>query len=303
MSLIRALLLISMVSLASCSKERLFHMEKSSFVNTIPETLQKAPQVVTLNSDDDLPFITAGGNAIDFDITRLYRAGTGGSVSFPLQLEITELLSVKDIILHQKPTVSGNKLLTTDGQIKVQIFKDQNEVQLYPGALRIDMEGIFPTQGDPEMMIFLGEENGGRFNWRIDSSSCYVESGRLYCENISTGKTSDWDYILFPSHLGWINIDKFAEYRETTTLHCVAGQDNVFTFLYFPEIKSVLKIYDEKTDGIPVGMKAVVIALAFAEDGSPFSYFEEITIRENHTVTLQLTPTTQEKLLKRLEDL
>lgn len=303
MSLTRVLLLLSIVSLASCSKERLFQMENPTLAVQIPENLQKAPQVVTLNSQNDLPFITAAGNSIDLSLTGLYRTKDFGPVNFPIRLEITELLSVKDIILHQKPTVSDGKLLTTDGQIKVEAFKGNDKLQIFQGALRIDMNGIFPGSPDPDMLLFLGEETQGRFNWRVDSSGCSRVTGPMLCQNISTGR--DWGYTLFPYQLGWINIDKFADYSPTTTLNFVSNIDPnyVFKFLYFPHIKSVLQVYNEEIAGVPVGVKAFVIAFAFDDDETPFLHFEETVIRENQTINLHLTATTREELIKRLEGL
>lgn len=305
MSLRRILLLAGIAALTSCSKERLFQKETPSFASLIPEDLLQTTQVVTINSSNDLPFITQGGNSISFSLNGFYRPKDFSSADFPVRLEVTELLSVKDIILHQKPTVSNGKLLTTDGQIKVQVFKDRDELQVFQGALRIDMDGIFPGQGDPDMLLFLGQEINGTFNWQVDSSGCFIDSGRFYCQNISTGKGSDWEYVLFPYQLGWINIDKFADYDQTTTVRFVSDMDikAVCKFLYFPDIRSVIQVYDEEIEGIPLGMKALVIAFAFTKDGSPFSYFEETVIRENQTVTLNLVPTTRAELLKKLEDL
>lgn len=305
MSLTRVLLLLSIVSFTSCSKERLLQMENPAFAAKIPENLQRAPQVVTLNSKNDLPFITAAGNSIDFSIDGFYRTKNFSPVDFPVRLEITELLSVKDIILHQKPTVSNGKLLTTDGQIKVQAFKDQDELQVFQGALQINMNGIFPGQGDPDMLLFLGKETEGRFNWQVDSSTCSVEKGRLYCQNISTTGTSGWDYVLFPYQLGWINIDKFADYSPTTSLSFVSDVDlkYVCKFLYFPDIQSIMQVYKEKAEVIPVGVKAFVIAFTFSEDETPYLHFEEITVRENQTINLRFNPTTREALEKKLESL
>ncbi len=306
MSLIRVLLLLSIIGFVSCSRERLFLKETPSFVSLIPENLQKAPQVITLNSRNDLPFITEGGNSIWFDLNWLYRPKDFSTADYPVRLEITELLSVKDIILQEKPTVSGGRLLTTDGQIKVQVFKGKDELQVFQGALRIDMNGIFPGQGDPEMLLFLGEETKDGFNWQVDSSGCLIEAGRiLFCDNISTQNNSGWDYALFPYQLGWINIDKFADYNQTTSLRFVSDTDiqHVSKFLYFPDIKSILQVYNHGTTGVPVGMKAVIIAFAFTGDGSVFSYFEETVIRENQTVSLKLAPTTREELFKKLEGL
>lgn len=305
MSLKYIFLLTAIIVLSSCSKERLFHKETPSFTLLIPDEILQATQVVTINSSNDLPFITQGGNSISFNLNGFYRPKDFSSADFPVRLEVTELLSIKDIILHQKPTVSNRKLLTTDGQIKVQVFKDRDELQVFQGALRIDMNGLFPGQGDPEMLLFLGEEINGAFNWQVDSSTCFIESGRFYCENISTGKDPGWNYILFPYQLGWINIDKFADYDQTTTVRFVSDRDvnSVCKFLYFPEIRSVLQVYDEEIEGVPLGMRALIIAFAFTEDESAFSYFEETMIRRNQTVTLNLVPTTRAELLKKLEDL
>jgi hypothetical protein len=301
------------LSVLACSDDRLFPREGGSFVAGVPQSLLSKSEKVTISSRNDLPFITKNGTRIDFREDVFNRLKNGSAVTFPIDLEIIELLSLKDIILHNKPTVSSGKLLTTDGQIYIKASKNGEQLSLVgPWNFNIRMEGI-SGKFDPEMLIFLGADTQEGFNWRVDTTNCGIGEGGhpLNCENIWNGGDTTVAnevrnlYNMWPSSLGWINIDKFAEYTNTTTITISSEEslENVSVFLYFPEINSVMDYFDSPKLLLPVGYRAKVIAFAFNESDEVYSFFEDIVVKEDLQVNVSLSKSSKDKLEEALRNL
>ena len=298
-----------LLSVLACSDDRLFPRGGDKiFVKGMPESLLSKPEKVTINSGNDLPFITKNGTRINFREDAFRRLKNGSAVTFPVDLEIIELLSLKDIILQNKPTVSNGRLLTTDGQIYIKASKNGEELFLASSwNFNIKMGGI-SGRFNPEMLIFLGEDTNDGFNWLADTTNCGMWDGQLFCENIGNGGDTTIVnnevnfYSMFPSSLGWINIDRFAEYTNTTTIKITSEEslENVRIFLFFPEINSVMSYHESSKLLLPVGYKAKVIAFAFNESDEVYSFFEDIIIKEDLSVNISLSKSTKDKLEEEL---
>lgn len=310
-------MILLLISVAACSTDRLFSVEDKypqlagpgiTFVNKMPEDLMKKAEVVTIKSSGDLPFVTKNGNKIYLRPSDFNKIPGGKAVTYPFRLEVTELLSIKDIILNNKPTVSNGKLLSTDGQILIRAFKDDVPLSLYwNNSFYIEMKGMNNDLPDPEMGIFLGAEsqNGS-------SDVAWLEDTTMSCNEIQQELTRckkltaiDSVYMTFPSKLGWINIDKFIDYSNTTSLKFKSDADliNIYTYLLFPDLNSVMRVYYDKEFPLPIGEKARVISFSFTDDGTAYAYFEDIVIQPKLEVNIKLSKTTKEALLKELEKL
>ncbi|NBA87699.1 hypothetical protein GVN16_18155 [Emticicia sp. CRIBPO] len=310
--------LLFLVTLA-CSTDRLFSIDDKEpqkpvagkdstekepeivFVSKIPENVRKQAEVVTIKSDQDLPFITKNGTKIYIKPLDFNPMPGGTYVTYPFKLEVTELLSIKDIILNEKPTVSNGRLLTTDGQILIKAYKDNQELSVYKySSFRVDMRGLGKPTDRQGMSIFLGQETPDGFNW-VPDSVCKIET-TTGCQNIFDRQ---FEYRLFPASIGWINIDKFIGYTNTTSIAFKSDMnlENIRTFLYFPDLVSVMKVNYEKDFPVPVGAKAKVISFAMTTDEQYYTFFEDIVIRPEHLVNIKLTKTTKEDFMKELEKL
>ena len=297
------------LSVFACSDDRLFPRGGDKvFVKGMPESLTLKPEKVTINSRSDLPFITKNGSRIDFSEYAFKALKNGSAVTFPIELEIIELLSLKDIILQNKPTVSNGRLLTTDGQVYIKASKNGEELFLASSwDFNIKMGGI-SGRFNPEMLIFLGEDTNDGFNWLADTTNCGMWDGQLFCENIGNGGDTTIVnnevnfYSMFPSSLGWINIDKFAEYTSTTNIKVVSEEslENVRIYLYFPEINSIMSYYESPYLLLPVGYKARVIAFAFNESKEVYTFFQDVIIQDDLKVNVTLSKSSEEKLKEEL---
>lgn len=308
-------MILLLAGIMACSKDRLFSPESNNllvagpdvnFLPDIPSDLKKASETVMINSAADVPFVTKNKNKIYLQPDDFNRLPDGKQVTYPFHLEVKELLTIKDIILNDKPTVSNGRLLSTDGQILVRAYKNDVALSLnWDNNFFIEMKGMNNDLPDPEMKLFLDEESkDSTTNWQEDTTkNCVFYRQRYVCGKITT---RDSVYFAIPSDLGWINIDAFVNYTNTTVvkLKSEANLTNVSTFIFFPELNSVINTWClEKEFPIPLGVKIKVISFAFSDDDVLYSYLEDFVASPNMEINIKLSKTTKEALLAELEKL
>lgn len=305
--------ILSVVLLAiACSKDRSILLVEETpptpaepqkeFVaakNSTFEKLGTQAQTKTIKNDNDLPFVGKQGTQI-WLYTRDLKTANGGDVTYPFDIEILELFTPKDMILHQMPTVSGGKLLTTAGQIRIRAYKDGKELTLNKyNSTQITV----PVNGRPDgfMKLFYGEEiNGGFYDWLpADSTKDGANRGYMFANQEV--------YTIFPSRIGWINCDKFYQYTEAKTAITFSSAEpplgNIIIFLYFPDLKSIMKVYNGVSGDVPVGRNVKVIALGLTKEEEYYSFFQDFNVQDKQKIEIKLTPTTKDALVKYLDSL
>ncbi|RYU95770.1 hypothetical protein [Emticicia agri] len=299
---------------ASCSKDRSILLgdgnpepdpveQKDGFVAPDPTTFDKLgtqPEKKTIKSDNDLPFIGKQGTRV-WLYTRDLKLPNGGAVTYPFEIEVLELFTPKDMILHQMPTVSNGRLLTTAGELLIKAYKDGQELSI---ANRVNSTQInVPAKGgrvDGFMGLFYGEElKNGVVDWVPADTSRDGQGGVIFGEQDK--------YTIFPSRIGWINCDKFYDFTEAKTTISFTSEtpsiDKILVFLYFPDLKSVMQVYKSVSGQVPVGRNVKIVAYAVTEDEKYHSFLQEVVVADKHKVELKLTPTTKEALMKYLDGL
>lgn len=263
------------------------------------DSLAPKSEIFTINKASDLPVTTKNGMKVSFSIGDCINPN-GKIVTFPIELEVLALLTPKDMILHQKPTVSYGRLLTTGGEFLIKVRKDKEELNLrfYNG-----MKVSVPIKGTPdaEMGLFYGQSTSdGRVEWLFSNPDSLRQRER----EIWLGKGF---YEVFPRTLGWINCDKFYNFTgpKTKIKFTSAYPDlNVIkVFLYFPHIKSVMQVYTDTSGDVPVGQAVKVICIAPTTNGIWYSYIRDLNVSENQVVNIELTQTTEKAVLDYLKNL
>lgn len=301
----------------ACSKDRTMLLgdgnptpEKpnSGFAAISKEAFDKLgaqPERKTIKNQDDLPFVGSQGTKV-WLFDRDLRMPDGSIVSYPFEIELLELLTPKDMILHLMPTVSRGRLLTTGGQVNIRAYKDGKELKMTQFN---NTQIIVPAQGrvDGLMDLFYGEETKDDIvDWiESDTSSVQGQKPRNIYGN-------DGAYFLFPNRLGWLNIDKFYEFTEAKTQIGFSSEnpplDKIVIFLYFPDLKSLMQVYGEFSGEVPVGRTVKIIAMSISDDEKEedrvyHSFFQDLVVADKQKVEIKLAPTTKESLLSYLESL
>lgn len=306
-----AILGIFAISMYSCSKDRLIPVEIEAnpfkdkvFENTrslsvLSNAASKANKY-TINSAKDLPILTMKGTKLwiyDYNL----RSQQNGSVSYPFDIEIIELYTLKDMILHRKPTTSYNSMLTTGGAIYLNVRKNENSLIINPFSP--PNISIPATKADNAMWLFYeGYDRNEQFTW----AEAPKDSGgnEQKYPLIIAGKGT---YEIFPRQFGWINCDKFAEYiGEKTQVSFTSpkvGIENMAIFMVFPNISSVIQVYNGKSLEVPVGEDVKIVVIAQTKDGGVFSFFKDIKVEKQQTVEIDLKETTEKDFLAALDKL
>ncbi len=256
----------------------------------------------TIKSASDLPFIAKNGTKIWIEAQDLYLLD-GSKATYPFDLEVLELLTPQDMILHQKPTVSYGQLLTTGGELFIKATKNNQELST---RFYNNISIIMPSQYVvPGMYVFDGSvTNTGFVEWQIQKESPRqgVPSGVIAQDS---GRTKS--YVIFPSQIGWINCDKFYNYTgpktKITFNSTYPEMKNIQTFIFFPNIKSVMGVYDGVSGDVPVGQLVKIISVAVTKDEKIFWFTKSLTITPNEVVDIQLVPTTEQEIQSYLQSL
>lgn len=309
------LFIIAFVLLAiACSKDRTILLEretipnpveqKDKFVAVNPTTFDKLgtqPEKKTIKNDNDLPFVGKQGTRV-WLYTRDLKLPDGGAVTYPFDIEVLELFTPKDMILHQMPTVSNGRLLTTAGEILIKAYKDGKELSI--SRLNSTTINVPAKSGriDGFMDLFYGEETKAGFvNWvQADTSrSPNSTGGTIFGERDM--------YTIFPSRIGWINCDKFYAFTEAKTPITFTSEspalEKILIFLYFPDLQSVMQVYGGVSGQVPVGRNVKIVAYAITEEEKYYSFFLEAAVQDKQKIEIKLNPTTKEALIKYLDTL
>lgn len=307
------LILFSVILFAiACSKDRSILLEKETpptpvdikdkFVTINNSTFDKLgtqPEKKTIKNDDDLPFVGKQGSKV-WLYTRDLQLPNGDAVTYPFDIEVLELFTPKDMILHQMPTVSNGRLLTTAGQLLIKAYKDGKELSINrSNSTQINVPAK-SGRVDGFMGLFYGEENqAGIVNWVEADTSKKGIGGIIFGERDM--------YTIFPDRIGWINCDKFYNFTEAKTTIAFTSEtppiERVLVFLYFPDLQSVMQVYKGVSGEVPVGRSVKIVAYAVTEDEQYYSFLQDMNVQDKQKVELKLTPTTKEALMKYLDTL
>ncbi|AFK03967.1 hypothetical protein Emtol_2833 [Emticicia oligotrophica DSM 17448] len=300
-------------SIYSCSTDRLIPAEEpvdpfkdkvfeGEYDLPILNKLASVSQKFTVKSSDDLPITTPKGTKIWLYEWNLV-SPQGSEVKYPFDIEIIELYSLKDMILHRKPTESYGRLLSTGGAIYLSVSKNGNPLQVssYPPNISIPAAVV-----DNDMWLFYeGYGRNDRFTWQEappdTANNPNQQEGRF---TIFAGKGS---YEIFPKRFGWINCDKFAnDPRPQTTVSFVSTKvplENVAIFMVLPNINSVIQVFNGKSLNVPIGEDVKIVAIAQTTKEEVFSFFKDIKIEDLQTIEIELKPSTEKEVLDALEKL
>lgn len=310
-------LILAVVLLAiACSKDRTILLQtettptpieqKDKFValnSTTFDKLGTQPEKKTIKNDNDLPFVGKQGTRVWLYIRDL-KLPDGGAVTYPFDIEVLELFTPKDMILHQMPTVSNGRLLTTAGEILIKAYKDGKELSVSRLSSTTIQVPAKSGRIDGFMGLFYGEENkSGVVNWvQSDTSRNPIGNG-----NGGTIFGEKDMYSIFPSRIGWINCDKFYDFTEAKTAITFTSVEptleKMLIFLYFPDLQSVMQVYGGVSGQVPLGRNVKIVAYAVTEKEEYFSFFLDTAVQNKQKVEVKLAPTTKEALMKYLDTL
>lgn len=284
------------VGLASCSKDRIElkpQLNTYSSPSAYLDTKKQAEQEFIIDGSPG-PIVGNQGTTI-WGGKNCVRLPNGDTISYPFTLKLVELYTPADMIYYQMPTVSGSRILATDGEIRIRTFKNGTELNLLPGCagFMVSMPNDAPLPGSRKK--FYGFNSGSFVDFTDDISSLL---------GVTTSQSPFWgvDTIGYNSiieRFGWINCAQLAGTTAGNTLTFASNVDdltNVAIFAYLPATKTVMQAYNQSIGIIPNGTDVKIVAIAVDGNGSLFSFSQQLNVTASQTIQVTMSQTTDAQL-------
>ena len=260
--------------LFGCSKDRI-DPDKNAY-KSLSEYLnskKQEEQEFTINEGGECPILGKEGTKIcgSKDVLRL----NGQTIEWPYTVRLIELLSVKEMIYYQHSNTNTAGFLTTDGEIKLTTYKDGQALAINTGsAWNVELPNSNPA-GD--MNIYYGT-GGDDVSWGTSSSGTFAKSTYGYSGNVNT--------------FGWIGASKQAVTAATTATFSFSSStdelDNVLTYIYLSDKKSLVQVYDQSSIGLPIGENATIVMIGINSKDELFYYSSPTTVDGDTTFEVSL---------------
>lgn len=292
--------LVALVAFTQCSKQRI---AQNSFSEPDQFMYDNRPeeQEFVIDGTGQGPITGNQGTRLWLD-SSIFMFPNGNDVSYPITIKLIEVYLPKDMELYNLPTVAQGNMLVTDGEVRVRAFKDGEELVLKPNKTYFaQMPSDNPV---PEMSLFFGEQVGDILDWHDNSSAVSTNPAPEYIAVDSTGNY----YDLAVPVMGWINCDYFyaLDPNATTTVSYQSDDDdltNVVVFLYFTDIHSVMRVYNQESGTVPLGASVKSLCFAMNSAGNLAYHYEEFAISANYTVEVTMTEIAEADLIALMDGL
>ena len=181
-------ILVGIVLLSSCSKERIEEEEENQLteyqsINSYYDTKKQDEQEFVIDTSGTGPIIGHEGAKIWVFKEKLMLAN-GDSVQWPYTVNLIELYPAKDMIYYQMPTLGSGVILNSHGEVKVTAYKDGAELVLRSGMTwTVEMPNSTPESG---MSTHYGNESSSIVDWVNTLTGSFATSTYGYTGEIQT---------------------------------------------------------------------------------------------------------------------
>jgi len=288
-SLIKASLWLLIASfIFSCSKDRI-EENKNSYesMDSYLDSKKQEEQIFNITKEGECPITGKEGTKICINKSMLTP-----SIDWPYTIKLVELLNPKEMVYYQHSNTNTLGLLTSDGEVRVFAEKELSSLTISPGA---GWSVEFPNKKQiSQMELFNGEGINDAVNWG-PSSANYVTS-------------SDYGYLGVHNTFGWVSVSKQVKMTSspTATISFTSETDeltNVITYIYLPEKKCLIQVFDQISRQIPVGETIKIIMLAINSNGDFYTSTNEQVISDNTTINVSLVHVTEQEMTIILDNL
>lgn len=303
----KSILTLSVLTLliASCKKEEPQDLptpwtsEMSSFFE---DANQNAIQTFNFNAAFSQELNGSNGTRIHVPANAFVNSADGSSITGNVNLELTEVLDVSEMVRLNKPTTSNDQVLVSGGQLEINVFQNENKLKLASGkSLTVDV----PTSSfDPNMELFTGTENSdGTVGWNsADNDPQQNNSVTSTQDSIGIYTT----FVYEKTDLGWINLDYFINVPVTDIKATLSGTASVYTypntfcFAVFPDYNSIAAmgfIEDNVCRFQNAILDGNLVIVALSElNGDLYSGHVSTTVSENMNAPISMSQTTEAEI-------
>ncbi|MFY9308020.1 MAG: hypothetical protein WAQ28_03115 [Bacteroidia bacterium] len=287
----------------SCSKKRIEEEERTlneyNSPNDYFDSKKQQEQEFVINSDSSSNPIQGNQGTNVWPGRQCLMYPNGDTVALPYIVKLVELYTPKDMIYYRMPTVAGDTILETGGEIRLRAFKDGTELMLRPGcSWPIKMPNSAPAN---YMRVFYGFNSSNYVDWTDNPTTLGVTTSYIPTFAAATG-----GYLGATVRLGWINCDVRRGAPVNHHLSFVSSTDNltnVAIFVYFPATKTVMQVYNMTSGSIPDNSSVKIIAVGVDNSGTLFSFSQNMTVTASSSIEVTMAATTDPALTAALDGL
>jgi hypothetical protein len=293
---------VAAVTIMGCKKENDIAPNPSTTGNASLSALfsEKAAtkQIFTIDASQYQTIKGAKGTVLQFQPGSFIN-GSGQAVTGNVKIELREMYTKADMIFSKAPTVSGNQLLISGGELFVQAFQNGAALSLASANSVLAKVPTGPNPGPMREFYTSGPfETQEALNWSLADSS-YTDS--MFVDYDSTDYISYYYFNL--DGLNWINCDYFYESEGPfTNMDVNVGPQfsgtNCEVFVSFDGMNSVASLSDydanhlfESDSDFPQGLNVHIVAIA-SVNGQYYSANIPATLGAIFSTNITLTTTT-----------
>jgi hypothetical protein len=309
-TIIKGFFLFSFILLLSqCRKDRLTVDSQSpseqTSINAIFINNGVQSQYFTINPNSSSSITGEKGIYIYFPMNAFVDANNQ-VVTDPVQIELKEILSLKDMILSNKQTVSNGEILSSGGEFYINATANGQELFINQRIyIEVPANNLSYTMG-----VFVGEtDQDGNINWQTsigDSTSISPIQDTLENKYAIWLDSVDYNY-------NWINCDEFLnDPNPLTNVKADISPDSVYSdtnTVVFMVIPATNSVYNMATPdpftafNIPEGKVVTFIGFSYYNNKLYFGYQENVTVVTNHLEALPLTEMSEADMLLLLDQI
>lgn len=283
-----------------CKKDRIEDRKLNEYdsPDTYLDSKKPAEQEFTIDTTGTGPIVGNQGTKIWGGKSCLMMPN-GDSIKYPFTVKLVELYKPKDMIYYRMPTVASGNILRTDGEIRLRAFKGANELVLKPNPCfaQIEMPNAAPRS---DMRVFYGFQTAAYPDWTDNPSTLGTPSTL----NPVFSKTA-YGYAAPIARLGWINCDVLASTASSAVLSFASTVDdliNIRFFIYIPDTKTVMEVYNTTSFNIPTGAMVKIIGIGM-QGSNFFHFYQTLTVNSSSTVDVEMKAISEADLTALLDGL
>jgi len=288
------------VGISACKKDRIENKEKNEYA-PISDYLDSKKQEeqefeITGPSNDTI----TGNQGTKLQVGKdCLMFPNGDSVAYPFTVKLVELYTPKDMIYWQISSTDGINILETEGKIRVRAVKNGQDLVLkdycYYGTI---MPNAAPQSN---MRKFYGFDNVSGISFSDNTTALQITTAVG-----PTFTTDAYGYVGLIPRLGWVNCGLSAGSNSNSTISFTSETDNlqnVGIFIYFPNTKSVMQVYNMMSGPIPNGSNVKILLMAMKSSGEFYHYYTQTTINGSGALDVELTQISEGNLTNILNSL
>ncbi len=281
----------SLLLLGSCNNDRVDPDFSYSSLNDFYKNNREQEQSITIRTDSgDVPIIGKKGTEL-YGTRSILEYPNGDSVGLPWTVKLIELYTIKDYLLYQLPTLGSAVPLESGGIIKVSVCDSIGKsLQVKDGFFYQVKLSTTPTITD--MSIYQGGSSEESFiNWAEALDGSLIDINTKYDLQLAS--------------LGWQHVAQpFSETTTTLTFSIDgSGGENIDIWVIPADKHALFYGNNLKVEAIPVNNEVRILAMALNQDNDFVLFDKTVVTSENSEIPIEFELSSEETILKTINEL